>query len=619
MQSYIAINNDLNIRQQSSSGGIFSALATYVLQNQGIVFGAAWNSDWLVDIINITNLKDLSKLRGSKYIQANINNTYQECKDYLDAGKLVLYSGIPCQLHGLKKFLAKDYDNLILVDIACHGLMSINIWKDYLKTIQRPDASIIEINFRYKELTWEDYHVLIKYSDGQVLNEHHSTNKYIQAFLSDKYLKSSCYDCQFKNSYSISDLIIGDAWGTKSPYKSQYGISFIQVLTDKGQEFLNKITTISKILQEPNYQANGCFKNKISITPAKSTLDLFQKKVGIITLHLIDNYGGTLQAWALNKYITGLGYKAETITWKDSRILDFAKKNIPLRTFNTSRELKNIKQSDYDILVVGSDQIWRHRFITGDFGEEHINIPFLQFTNGWNKTRISYAASIGVAGENWEYPEIETKNISNLLQNFNAISVREIQSVQDCKNKLNLNVTNCVDPTLLISRQEYLKLCENEAPYAEDIFVYLLDETQEKITEINSYCKKNNLSYFKTRTKTVESWLAAFRDAKYIITDSFHGCIFALLFNKPFICLYNKWRGNARFDSLIQLFNINKNIIYSIKDLQGQIFYKPQELSQQNILDSKVFLQSSLALPAKIMNFIPYKKLEQKVKPYLYF
>lgn len=619
MQSYIAINNDLNIRQQSSSGGIFSALATYVLQNQGIVFGAAWNSDWLVDIISITDLKDLSKLRGSKYIQANINNTYQECKDYLDAGKLVLYSGIPCQLHGLKKFLAKDYDNLILVDIACHGLMSINIWKDYLKTIQRPDASIIEINFRYKEPTWEDYHVLIKYSDGQVLNEHHSANKYIQAFLSDKYLKSSCYDCQFKNSYSISDLIIGDAWGTKSPYKSQYGISFIQVLTNKGQEFLNKITTISKILQEPNYQANGCFKNKINITPAKPTSDLFQKKVGIITLHLIDNYGGTLQAWALNKYITSLGYKAETITWKDSRILDFAKQNIPLRIFNTSKELKHIKSSDYDILVVGSDQIWRHRFITGDFEEEHINIPFLKFTNGWNKTRISYAASIGVAGDNWEYPEIETKNISRLLQNFNAVSVREVQSIQDCKDKLNINVSNCVDPTLLISKQEYLKLCENEPKYTKNIFIYLLDETSDKLTEITNYCNANNLTFFKAREKTVEAWLAAFRDAEYIITDSFHGCIFALLFNKPFICLYNRWRGNARFDSLIQLFNIDKNIIYNINDLQGQIFYKPQELSQQNILDSKIFLQSSLALPAKSMNFIPYKKQEQKVKPYLYF
>ncbi len=626
-ETYIAINTNEIIRKNSSSGGVFYSLAEYVLSKKGVVFGAAWNKNWLADIISVSSLKTLPKLMGSKYIQANIGKSFKKCKEYLDDGRIVLFSGIPCQLHGLKAYLKKDYDNLILVDIACHGLMPIQVWKDYLETIKRPNATITAINFRLKEPDWNNYAFEVEYSDGKILKEHHRKNKYMQAFLSDKYLKSSCYNCKFKNQFSCSDLLIGDAWGAQTNLDTKTGVSFIKVFTEKGKQLLSNLQNI-KLVSAEYTKGNGCLLNQLLTKPEVYNKNIFKKKVGIITLHLIDNFGGTLQAYALNKLITAAGYDAETITWKDDRILPFAKNNIKLRIFNMSNDIKNIKETDYDILVVGSDQIWRKQFITGDFRQDYINIPFLQFTNNWNKTRISYAASIGVAENTWEYNKEDCEKIKQLLQAFNAVSVREIQSIKDCAEKFNMPVQQCLDPTMLLSKEDYLELCKNEPVTNKDLFVYILDETKEKINVISDYCAKNNLTYFKC-SKSVESWLAAFRDAKYIITDSFHGCIFAILFNKPFICLYNKWRGNARFDSLVSLFNID-NIIYEI----NQLYYSSFKIAdysnfKQKQAESKQFLYNSIALPAKEMKITitqqiqSNKKLEEKSKQnrttYLYF
>ena len=600
---YLAINKNTNIREKSSSGGVFYSLAQYILNKNGIVFGAAWTADWQVQLQHITKMDQIPPLMGSKYIQADVANTYQECKTFLDQHIPVLYCGLPCQLHGLTKYLNQDYPNLFLVDIACHGLMPINIWQDYLATITRPDSKITSINFRKKEPSWENYSIEITYADNKKLIEHHNINKYMQAFLSDKYLKSSCYDCKFKNQFSKSDLIIGDAWGTTTKFNNNLGVSFIKASTEKGQTLLSSLTDLELIPTNYNKEnQNGCLKNKILTPKVAYNKNIFTKKVAILTLHLFDNLGGILQAYALNKLISDFGYNAETLTWKDERLLNFVPQYIPIRIFNNSQDLKNIKETDYDIFVVGSDQIWRKIFLTDDFKTDYLNIPFLKFTNNWNKTRIAYAASFGVAENTWEYNSTEIEQIKGILNQFNTISVREVQSINDCKNRLDLQVVNCLDPVLLLMPQEYLKLCQNIPKSQKDVFVYLLDPTVKKEQTIKTFCDAQNLTYL-FGAKTIEEWLAAFRDAKYIITDSFHGCILSILFNKPFICLYNKWRGNARFDSLIKLFNIQNNFIFNIEQLKDTPF---QLNIDQNILkelrtSSLNYLQNSLALPPQKM------------------
>ena len=629
MPTYAAHNLNEDVRKNSSSGGIFYSLANHVLSQKGIVFGAAWNESWLVDMCYVDKLEDLSKLLGSKYLQANTKETFKECKEFLEAGKLVLYSGLPCQLHGLKVFLKKEYENLIMVDIACHGLPLPQIWTDYLETIKRPDANITSINFRLKDPDWNNYAFEVKYSDGKILKEHHSKNKYMQAFLCDKYLKTSCYNCKFKNDFSCADITIGDAWGAGTKFDSKNGISFIITRTTNGEKLLNNLDIKKDKIIYNDPSKNGCLKNKINTKPCIYTKDIIKKKVAIITLHLFDNIGGILQAFALNKLVTEAGYIAETITWKDSRLLPFAKNNIKLRILNSASDIKYIKENEYDIFISGSDQIWRKKYTQGEFRDDYITIPFLQFTNGWNKTRISYAASIGVAESTWEYNKDDCEKIKQLLQAFNAVSVREIQSINDCKKYFNIEPEQCIDPTMLLPKETYIELCKDEPINNNDVFINLLDETPEKINIIADYCKENKLSYFKNK-RSVESWLAVFRDAKYIITDSFHGCIFAIIFNKPFICLYNRARGNARFDSLIKLFNIN-NIIYSLNELKTVQFSRANTSNiEQKIANDKDFLFNALALPPNKMDAkidaqkiqTANKQLENKKRKqdtYLYF
>lgn len=612
-KTYLAINKDINILKQSSSGGVFYELAKYTLDNKGIVFGAAWNKNWLVDMCYIDKITDLPKLMGSKYIQANIGNTFEICKKFLDLGSLVLYTGLPCQLHGLKKYLKKDYDNLILVDIACHGLMPIQVWKDYLETIKRPDADITSINFRLKDPDWNNYAFEVKYSDGKILKEHHNKNKYMNAFLSDKYLKASCYDCKFKNSYSISDLCIGDAWGIKSYSDQKNGISFIKVLTEKGSKVLNRINI--KLINY-NYITNGSFY-PIKAKPEQYDKNIFKKRVGIVTLHLNSNFGGILQAYALQTVIKNLGYSCETITWKDDSILNFASKNLNLRILNNSQEFNKIKETDYDIVVVGSDQIWRKQFLKGDFKDTYLYYPFLGFTNNWKINRLAYAASIGVSGRDWEYTEDECKIILETLKFFNGVSVRELQSELESRKKFGKEeIIQAVDPTLLLTAEQYKEICKDIPKNKTNVFAYILDSTDEKRAIISNYCKNNNYSLNYNTGKNIETWLASFRDTDYVITDSFHGCIFSIIFNKPFICLYNKWRGGARFESLLQLLNTTDNIIYNINDLPTKKFNTKlvYKALKERIQRSKEYLVNTLAQPAILMqsSTIILPKKEQK-------
>ena len=401
----------------------------------------------------------------------------------------------------------------------------------------------------------------IKYSDGYEYSQLAHKNKYFNAFLSDKYLKKSCYDCKYKNQYSISDLCIGDPWGIKSnDFNIAAGVSFIKSFTIKGDQLLNAVEGLKIVPAEyDGRNTNGGMRNTIGRKPEEYDKSIFDKKVAIITLSLHSNIGGVLQGYALAKKINSLdGYSAEVLSVKSGSLLPFAAENVPLRTFEKSEDIMKIKEGDYDIYVVGSDQVWRKCYSTskGNFSNYYIDVPFLHFTNNWTKTRLSYAASFGVSGNQWEYQDDENKDIAKLLNQFNAVSVRETISKADCQEKLGLDVKVCVDPTLLISKETYLDLCKNIEEKHLDIGIYILDTTPELEDKITQWTQSNNGVGGKLGGQSVEEWLAGFRDADCIITDSYHGCIFSIIFGKPFICLYNRARGGARFDSLVEMCGI---------------------------------------------------------------
>lgn len=219
--SYAATNSNEVEREQSSSGGIFTLLANETINNGGIVFGAVFNEDWDVEHIYVDNANDLKRLRGSKYVQSNIGNSYAMAEKFLKEGKEVLFSGTPCQVAGLKKYLRKEYKNLKTVDFVCHGTPSPEVWKMYLDEVCRANdiATICDIQFRNKADGWKNYSFVIKYIDNEgykrELREKIGNNLYMKCFLSDLCLRPSCYKCPARCGKSDSDITLGDLWGAE--------------------------------------------------------------------------------------------------------------------------------------------------------------------------------------------------------------------------------------------------------------------------------------------------------------------------------------------------------------------------------------------------------------------
>ena len=239
-QAYACYNKDEIIRKGSSSGGVFTLLASLVIEKGGIVYGATFNNENMVEHIKVDNINDLNKLRGSKYVQSKIGNTYFEIKDYLNQGRPVYFSGTPCQIDGLLAFLNKKYDNLILQDIVCHGVPSPKVWKKYLEQFNiEEDANI---SFRDKSTGWDSYSFTI--DQKEKFTQLSSQNEYMKVFLKNLCLRPSCYDCQSKSLHRNSDITLADFWGINYIYPKLYdnkGTSLVFINSQKGKELFENI------------------------------------------------------------------------------------------------------------------------------------------------------------------------------------------------------------------------------------------------------------------------------------------------------------------------------------------------------------------------------------------
>ena len=231
---------DDKIRAQSSSGGVFSLFANYVLEKNGVVYGAALADDCKgVKHIRVTKSCDLARLRGSKYLQSDVTDCFLLVRRDLQEGKLVLFSGVPCQINGLKLLLKKDYENLITTEVICHGVMSPSVWKAYVNSLEGKYGShIVNVNFREKKRGWADFGLEI--NAGKIKQfKSHQEDPYLRLFLKDCCLRPSCYNCVPKKLESMADITIGDFWGVASQVPEladNLGTSLVLIQTEKGQK-----------------------------------------------------------------------------------------------------------------------------------------------------------------------------------------------------------------------------------------------------------------------------------------------------------------------------------------------------------------------------------------------
>lgn len=244
-QAYACVNKNEKVRLQSSSGGMFSIIAEYILNNNGAVFGASFDDEFNVKHICIENKEELWKLRTSKYVQSYIGDTYKQAKAFLENKRIVLFTGTPCQIEGLYAFLGKDYENLFTQDFICHGVPSPKVWskyKDYRKHCDKKDP--LRINFRSKAMDWNNFAMEFTYETNKRYVKIKDEDLFQRAFLNDVCLRDSCYNCSFKKPNRVSDITLADFWGIKKIIPDMYsgkGVSLMVINSNKGLKLLSMI------------------------------------------------------------------------------------------------------------------------------------------------------------------------------------------------------------------------------------------------------------------------------------------------------------------------------------------------------------------------------------------
>lgn len=360
-------------------------------------------------------------------------------------------------------------------------------------------------------------------------------------------------------------------------------------------------------------------------------------KIGILTLPIIDNYGGILQAVALYRLLYEQGHKViliyqapeaasqnllykllkkillkipfhnfKNIKANQKLVLERAKIIKEFRSFieqeiyiisknlYTKKDLEDFsKQEKFDAVIVGSDQVWRKGYIKNSYYKSY----FLEFVDSSKTNKIAYAASFGK--DHWE-GENDIEDIAKLLQDFKAVSVREASGIDICKKTFDYdNAVHVLDPTMLIGKEFYLN--EIIAKYdvsnisESGLVTYVLDEAKEK-REIIEFVQKNtelesvfHLKGFNTSytTYSVPQWLASIAYADFVVTDSFHGMVFAILFEKDFLVIGNRNRGLDRFISLISLLGLESKLVFGVEDLKNKKFDSIDYIRVNEILNNE--------------------------------
>jgi len=299
---YATKNKNEQIRKESSSGGLFTLIAESIIKQGGVVFGAKFNDKWEVVHAYSETIEGLEPFRQSKYVQSVIGESFKQVQTFLKEGRKVLFSGVPCQIAGLKLYLRREYEKLLTVDIVCHGVPSPLVWQNYLGESlhqlvpkkQTSRAAITAINFRNKDHGWKTYHFVLKGFSGTKkieINQSNSQNIFMKGFIKNLYLRPSCYACPAKSFKSGSDITLGDFWGIANFLPGEdddKGTSLVAINTKKGEASYAKLT-LSAVKTTYAIALSGNPSLESSVLASKNR-DLFYKNAEAATISRIKKY-----------------------------------------------------------------------------------------------------------------------------------------------------------------------------------------------------------------------------------------------------------------------------------------------------------------------------------------
>lgn len=653
IQIYAACAED-PIRMSSSSGGIFTLLANEILEEGGVVCGASYTKDFLgVEHILIEKQEDLAFLQGSKYVQSAIHLIYQKIKKVLEAKRKVLFSGTPCQVAGLKQYLGKSYENLFTIDLICHGVPSPKAYRRFLQSSLEAagnvSGKIAEVNFRKKSEWGWNSSVYIRLENGFVYSKSRNQTCWYQSFLNILNCRKSCGDCQFNKIPRIGEITLGDFWGLPQEENDGKGTSIVAINDEKGRELWDRILHQLSRMQEIDLET-AQINNWNLVGSSRSHryrdrfFDLLDKDqdyekvtdyalnrkfdIGFVGWWYGKNYGSVLTNYALWKYLESLDYSVLMLEWpekekptapaEDSFSRRFAKKHYEISIRRTYEELPDLNWV-CDTFVVGSDQVWNYWST-----KENGSFFFLDFADD-SKKKIAYATSFG--HPRYEAPKHLLKEHAFHMSRFDFISVREKDGVDICRNSFGVDAVCLIDPVFLLEEKDYRKLiCESEVEEKEEfIFAYILSPTKEKREMIKKISYEQNrkvvlvldaqdhyeenkrimdMPEFLHENLELEDWLFYIAKSKLVVTDSYHGLCFSLIFRKNFICIANIVRGLSRFTTLLELAGLEEHLFFDPMDALEKRRYKDSidydrvwRKLENKIIESKAWLIHALSAP----------------------
>ena len=506
------------IRQVSSSGGMFTILADYIFERGGFVCGVAFNKNenWKVEHIIIDNKEDLYKLRGSKYVQSDKKDIFKQIKELLGKDKYVLFSGCPCEVAGLKNYLRKNYDKLILVDLLCGSVESPKIWEKYLKE-NFFDKKVKEIKFRDKNSFGWALQFNVYFENGNSYREVAWKNEYCRFYESKIMSRKSCYKCSFSSLPRVGDITIGDFWDIDRCDKrldDRKGTSLILSNNSKGDTLLKEIKRNKDIILFEEIPLNfikqtcnsyGLFEKR---NMKRDNREIFLKKLKLfdfnkVVHHFLDgkadvglvgfngnaNYGSILNTYSVYNNLEKLGFDPILIVFSPQFVehINSFNKKFHKKYFSATKPYRYKYEMDelnnnIDTFVAGSDQIFQYgaeyywnREAIKKYGLK--NIFYLSFAN-LDKNLISFASSYG---RNDYYGDYYNRLMTSYdLSRFDHISVREKDAIGLVKRLFNIeNVEQVIEPVFILDYEELDKIiADSSLTHKGKLAYYFLDPTK---------------------------------------------------------------------------------------------------------------------------------------------
>lgn len=615
-----AVWADDAIRQESSSGGMFSLLANATLARGGVVFGARWSDDYMtVYHASARTQEELIPLKKSKYVQSDTQQTYREAKAALEQGLPVLYTGCPCQIAALYNYLGKDDANLITADIVCHGANSITAYQTFINEFAEGNP-IQKVDFRDKvHYAWSSS-IVAYLKNGDIKKRQSYESSWYEGFLKGIINRHNCASCPYACPTRIADFTLADAWSVAKinpTYDDKRGTSLVLVNSPKGERLFAELKPAMKLCEALPFDIIRRYNGRINFPPKAHILretffDLMAKygyenaiqmvsgkrtcyDIGYVGWWDSTNYGSALTSFAINRTLKRLGKSVLMLEYpkmpfhsrksKDKRYgMEFAKHFYDLCDITHNNDFRRFNAL-CDTFVVGSDQLWNYD-CNRYFGYGYF---FLDFVNN-TKKKIAYATSFGRDSEN--YPDGQKLRAGYYLSKFDAISVREKSGVDICRDSFDVEATHVLDPVFLCdmgSYEEAIGLSKVDLNHAY-VLSYILDVTPEKLEAVRSTAQTLGLPYYiivdgqkdieqiKREVNDpnivnpirIEDWLNYFKNAHYVVTDSFHGFCYCLIFHRPMAVFANKYRGLARFETICEITGLANRLVFSLEEFNAR-------------------------------------------------